>query len=274
MSKDIKIKKGLTINLKGEAEKTLSKAPRSRTFAIRPADLHLTTPKMVVKEGAKIQAGETIFYSKNNEAIKFASPVSGTLTAIERGAKRVITRIVIEADSQDSFKDFGAMNVDSSDAEQIKNHFTTRSILPTNHILSSVPIPSIPVGIQWHHYEPLKHLDPLWFIQTSIFINKDSFTQLSDITTSNRHLLFHCITRIDLSNNSLECLPSFLFQMYSLKILNVSNNQLDELPNDNHVWLCHQLIELDVSHNALISLPSAMFQLRSLQRAYAGNSKL
>ncbi len=39
MSKDIKIKKGLTINLKGEAEKTLSRAPRSRTFAIRPSRL-------------------------------------------------------------------------------------------------------------------------------------------------------------------------------------------------------------------------------------------
>ena len=58
MSKDIKIKKGLTIKLKGEAEKTLSSAPRSRTFAIRPSDFHLITPKMVVREGGKVQAYE------------------------------------------------------------------------------------------------------------------------------------------------------------------------------------------------------------------------
>jgi ankyrin repeat protein len=154
--------------------------------------------------------------------------------------------------------------------EQIKNRFTTRSGLTTNLIPSSSPIPSIPVGIQWHHYGPLKTLHPLWFIQASIFVNKDTFTQLSDITISNRHLLLHCITRIDLSDNSLECLPTFLFQMYSLRILNVSNNQLGELPNDNSIWLCHQLIELDVSHNALTFLPASMFQLRSLQRAYAG----
>ena len=62
MSKDIKIRKGLNIRLKGEAEKTLSNAPRSRTFAIRPIDFHLITPKMVVKEGAKLQAGDTLFY--------------------------------------------------------------------------------------------------------------------------------------------------------------------------------------------------------------------
>jgi hypothetical protein len=158
--------------------------------------------------------------------------------------------------------------------EQIKNRFTTRSFLSTNHIPSSSPIPSIPVGIQWHHYGPIKTLNPLWFIQAAIFVNKDSFTQLSDITLSNRHLLFHCITRIDLSDNSIEYLPAYIFQMYSLRILNISNNQLGELPNDNSVWLCHQLIELDVSHNALTFLPSALFQLRSLQRAYAGRLRL
>jgi len=120
MSKDIKIKKGLTINLKGEAEKTLSSAPRSRTFAIRPSDFHLITPKMVVKEGASVQAGDTIFYSKTNEVVKFVSPVSGTITKIERGAKRVITNILIEADPQDSFKDFGIMSPTSSTPEAIK----------------------------------------------------------------------------------------------------------------------------------------------------------
>jgi len=158
----------------------------------------------------------------------------------------------------------------STSFEQIKNRFTTRSISTTNHLSTSSPIPSIPVGIQWHQYGPLKILDPLWFIQASIFVNKDTFTKLSDITISNRHLLFHCITRIDLSDNSLENLPIFLFQMYSLRILNVSNNQLGDLPTDSNIWLCHQLIELDVSYNALTSLPSAIFQLRSLQRAYAG----
>lgn len=120
MSKDIKITKGLTINLKGEAEKTLSSAPRSRTFAIRPSDLHLITPKMVVKEGGRVQAGDTIFYSKSNELIKFVSPVSGTLTQIERGAKRVITNLIFEADPQDTFKDFGVLSPTSSSPEAIK----------------------------------------------------------------------------------------------------------------------------------------------------------
>jgi Na+-transporting NADH:ubiquinone oxidoreductase subunit A len=130
MSKDIKIKKGLTINLKGEAEKMLSKAPRSRTFGMRPADFHLTTPKMVVKEGAKIEAGEIIFFAKDNNNIKFASPVSGILTAIERGAKRVITRVIIEAEAQDAYIDRGSVNVGSMEAANLKSHLLASGCWP------------------------------------------------------------------------------------------------------------------------------------------------
>ena len=130
MSKDIKIKKGLDIRLKGEADKTLSNAPRSRTFAIRPSDFHLVTPKMVLKEGGKLKAGDTVFYSKDNKDIKVVSPVSGTLTAIERGAKRVITRIVIEADQEDVSKDFGKTDLNSADASTIKKRLLESGCWP------------------------------------------------------------------------------------------------------------------------------------------------
>jgi len=130
MSKDIVIKKGLTIKLKGEAEKTIASAPRSRTFVIRPSDFHLIIPKMVVREGGKIQVGDTIFFSKSNERLKFVSPVSGTLTKIERGAKRVITEIVIEADPQDTFKDFGILSPESSSAEAIKDRLLESGCWP------------------------------------------------------------------------------------------------------------------------------------------------
>jgi Na+-transporting NADH:ubiquinone oxidoreductase subunit A len=77
-----------------------------------------------------VQAGDTIFYSKSNELIKFVSPVSGTLTKIERGAKRVITQIVIEADVQDTFKDFGSLNPDTASPEAIKTRLLESGCWP------------------------------------------------------------------------------------------------------------------------------------------------
>lgn len=130
MSKDIKIKKGLNIRLNGEAGKTLSKAPRSRTFVIRPSEFHLVTPKLVVKEGAKLKAGDVIFYSKAEEKIKFVSPVSGIVQKIERGAKRVITEIVIEADQKDDYLDHGEASIVSMDENEIKNHLLASGCWP------------------------------------------------------------------------------------------------------------------------------------------------
>ncbi len=121
MSKDIRIKKGLDIRLKGEPDKALTNAPRSRTFVINPQDFHLFTPKMLAKEGQHVQAGDPIFYTKEIESIKIVSPVSGILKEIKRGAKRKITQLIIDADSEDSYRDFGITNVATSDAESIKS---------------------------------------------------------------------------------------------------------------------------------------------------------
>lgn len=120
MSKDIRTKRGLTLRLKGEAEKTMVDAPRSKTFAIKPPDFHSVVPKMVVKEGAKLNAGDEIFYSKYTGEVKFTSPVSGTLKEIKRGEKRRIMEVVIEADPTDTYREFGNMDPLRADADAVK----------------------------------------------------------------------------------------------------------------------------------------------------------
>lgn len=120
MSNDIRIKRGLTLRLKGEADKTIVDAPRSKTFAIKPPDFHSVVPKMVVKEGAAIQAGDELFFSKYAPEIRFTSPVSGTLKEIKRGDKRRIMEIILEADAADSYREFGTLDPVSSSAEAVK----------------------------------------------------------------------------------------------------------------------------------------------------------
>ena len=120
MSKDIRIKRGLSLRLEGEAEKELVKAPRSKTYAIKPPDFHAVVPKMVVKEGAKLLAGDEIFYSKYTEEVRFTTPVSGVLKEIKRGDKRRILEVIIEADSQDVYREFGKLDASSAEAKDVK----------------------------------------------------------------------------------------------------------------------------------------------------------
>ncbi|MFN4763935.1 Na(+)-translocating NADH-quinone reductase subunit A [Gillisia sp. Q332] len=121
MSKDIRIKRGLALRLKGEAEKQIIEAPRSKTYAIKPPDFHSVVPKMTLKEGAMVLAGETLFYSKYTEDVKFTSPVSGTLKEIKRAERRRIVEVIIEAHPTDSYKDFGKMNAETSAPEAVKS---------------------------------------------------------------------------------------------------------------------------------------------------------
>jgi Na+-transporting NADH:ubiquinone oxidoreductase subunit A len=121
MSKDIRIKKGLDIKLVGEADKATENAIISNFYSIRPEDFHSIIPKLVAKEGLHVKAGETLFYNKDNEAMKFVSPVSGKITEVERGPRRRIDAIKITADKEQNYLEHGKFDL-SADADKIKSH--------------------------------------------------------------------------------------------------------------------------------------------------------
>jgi Na+-transporting NADH:ubiquinone oxidoreductase subunit A len=120
MSKDIRIKKGLDINLVGEASLTKSDAIKSNFFSIKPEDFHGLTPKLLVKIASKVKAGEPIFYDKSNESIQFVSPVSGEVTEITRGDKRRILEVKIKADKIQTYFDHKKIEIKSAKRDVIK----------------------------------------------------------------------------------------------------------------------------------------------------------
>ena len=121
MSKDIRIKKGLDINLVGVAEKTTSKAVSSNVYAIQLSDFHGITPKMLVKQGAEVKAGEPLFYNKSIEEMLFVSPVSGELIEIERGDRRRILTLKILADKTQEALVGKTINVEEATREDVKS---------------------------------------------------------------------------------------------------------------------------------------------------------
>lgn len=119
MSQDIRVKKGLTIRLKGQAALTTAVTSRSAFYAIKPTDFYGITPKLVVKAGDEVAVGDVVFFSKENDRIKFTSPVAGTIKEVKRGAKRKVLAIIIESKSEDQFKDFGTANPLDLDKEAV-----------------------------------------------------------------------------------------------------------------------------------------------------------
>ena len=130
MSSDIRIRKGLDIQLKGKAEPVTKAAPLAAVYGIKPAEFHRVIPKLIAREGATLKAGDAVFYDKRDERVLFPSPVSGTITEIIRGERRKILEIRITPDATQSFQDFGKKEVNSLSPEQIKEHLLKTGAWP------------------------------------------------------------------------------------------------------------------------------------------------
>lgn len=130
MSVQIKLRKGGDIKLQGLADKVIVDAPQSEIYAIKPTDFHGVVPKLILREGAKVKAGTPIFFDKENQDVKFTSPVSGEIVEIVRGARRVILEIKIKSDGSDAAEDLGATNVAASSKEEITKKLLNVGLWP------------------------------------------------------------------------------------------------------------------------------------------------
>ena len=175
---------------------------------------------------------------------------------------------------------------------------TTSRIMET--VTFSSMFPTIPVMVNWYSLNSLTSIKQQWLINASISHNIKLKLNLQNQSTA---LL--AITRLDLSNNNLEAVPFFIFQLPSLRILNLSQNCLTSLPESDcelpspassspkshnrlvksksfsssitsatSTWFLPCLEELYLQFNLLESLPFCLFDLTSLQTLDVSNNRL
>lgn len=130
MSKIIKLKKGLDLRLVGEAEKVLDKLPMSENYAVCPTDFEGVTPKLLVKVGDKVKAGTPLFFNKYNQEVLFSSPVSGEVSAINRGEKRKVLNVVVKADAVQEYESFEIKPLESCSSEDVKSVLLSAGLWP------------------------------------------------------------------------------------------------------------------------------------------------
>lgn len=104
MSEQIRLKKGLDIPVAGAASATIAKTVSAGIVAIKPTDFRALVPKMVVKEGDRVLAGDPLFVDKNRPQVSFCSPVSGTVEAVVRGEKRKLLEVKVKADGKMEYR--------------------------------------------------------------------------------------------------------------------------------------------------------------------------
>lgn len=162
----------------------------------------------------------------------------------------------------------------------------------TNLKYSSI-FPNTPTMINWHNQRcHLSHIRMQWLTDAALHLNPNlkQNPRCHDIA-------LYAITRLDLSNNSLMAIPVEIFQLDSLRYLNVSQNKIEKLPvpvvsspvkrsyrnsssykktfkTDEPNYCCSMLEELYLQDNRLDHIPEAVFRLQSLSTLVISNNKL
>ena len=117
----IKLRKGLDIKLKGRATNARTSLGISEEYALVPDDFPGISPKVIVKEGDHVKAGDALFVCKTYPNVKFASPVSGSVTEIVRGDRRKVLCVKVHADVQQEYVDFEKKDPVSLGAQEVRD---------------------------------------------------------------------------------------------------------------------------------------------------------
>ena len=99
------IKKGLDLPISGSPSQTISDAPTVTHVAALGPDFLGLKPTMMVREGDTVKLGQKLFEDKKNPGVFITAPGAGEITAVNRGAKRVLQSVVIKlnGDDQETF---------------------------------------------------------------------------------------------------------------------------------------------------------------------------
>ena len=119
MANVIKLHKGLDIHLQGKAEEKLIRLKSNGQYALVPDDFEGVTPKVVVKEGDVVKAGDALFINKLYPEVRFASPVSGKVCEVVRGERRKVLCVKVQADAEQQFVDYGTKDLAKMNGQQV-----------------------------------------------------------------------------------------------------------------------------------------------------------
>jgi Na+-transporting NADH:ubiquinone oxidoreductase subunit A len=129
MASSVVIKKGFNIRLEGAAEKVLSTLPGPVFYGLKPPDFPGLIPKLSVRPGDRVLAGTPLFHDKLRPDILYTSPVSGKVTAINRGDRRLLLEVIVEKAGEE-FIDFGKSDAAMASRELVKKKLLVSGLWP------------------------------------------------------------------------------------------------------------------------------------------------
>ncbi len=91
-----RVRRGLRLPITGEPDRLSEDARPVRRVALLAADYVGLRSTMHVSVGDQVSRGQLLFEDKTLPGVRFTAPAAGTVTAVNRGARRALQSVVIE----------------------------------------------------------------------------------------------------------------------------------------------------------------------------------
>ena len=240
MGQNIKIKRGMDIKLEGAPSLDVHQANSPATFAVKPTDFKGLVPKMHVKQGDKVKAGDCLFADKKNDKICFTAPVSGEIAEVVRGDRRAILAVKILADSETAYKSFNTSGFVDKSREEVVELLLASGLWPfiVQRPYGLLADPSIaPKAIHVSGFDSAPLAADLSISLKGQEANlKTGFEILKKLTEGKVHLNVHA-TKDSSIYNSLEGVEKTIFSgPHPSGLVGVQINKIDPINKGDIVW--------------------------------------
>jgi Na+-transporting NADH:ubiquinone oxidoreductase subunit A len=240
MGQNIKIKRGMDIKLEGAPSLDVHQANSPATFAVKPTDFKGLVPKMHVKEGDEVKAGDCLFADKKNDKICFTAPVSGEIAEVVRGDRRAILAVKILADSDIVYKSFNTSGFLNKSRDEVVELLLASGLWPfiiqrPYGVLADPSIAPKSIHVSGFDSAPLA-ADLSISLKGQEDNLKTGFEILKKLTEGKVHLNVHA-TKDSSIYNSLEGLEKTIFSgPHPSGLVGVQINKIDPINKGDIVW--------------------------------------
>ncbi len=94
-ARTFRIRRGLDLPIAGVPAQRIEQGGRIQHVAVLGPDFPGMKPTLLVREYDQVRKGQPLFEDKKTEGVIYTAPASGTVTAINRGRRRVLQSVVI-----------------------------------------------------------------------------------------------------------------------------------------------------------------------------------
>ncbi len=92
----IQLRRGVNLPIEGAPRQEIEAGEALSSVALLGGDFHGTRPGMAVQEGDSVRIGQPLFADRKRPGVFHASPATGRVSAVHRGAKRALLSVVVD----------------------------------------------------------------------------------------------------------------------------------------------------------------------------------